>query len=97
MVEFFHLELEHHDILLADGAEAESYREDGNRHLFHNTDAAAARHARHGARMRPVRTGGPEVDRHRFRLEHVPFGLRIGSRVCNPVCLRMGATHATSS
>ncbi len=96
MVEFFHLELEHHDILLADGAEAESYREDGNRHLFHNIDLP--RHATHGmAPYAPVRTGGPEVDRHRFRLEHVPFGLRIGSRVCNPVCLRMGATHATSS
>ncbi len=61
VVEFFHLELEHHDILLADGAEAESYREDGNRHLFHNTDAP--RHATHGmAPYAPVRTGGPEVD-----------------------------------
>ncbi len=127
VVEFFHLELEHHDVLLADGAEAESYREDGNRHLFHNTDAP--RHATHGmAPYAPVRTGGPEVDqvwarllaratpdevvltedadlhlladgmrvdgapedpmRHCFRLDRVPFELRIGSRVCNPV--RMG-------
>ncbi len=129
VVEFFHLELEHHDVLLVDGAEAESYREDGNRHLFHNTDAP--RHARHGMiPYAPVLTGGPEVDRvwarlltratlkevalaedadlhllsdgvrvegasedpmrQYFHLERVPFELRIGSRVCNPVQLGTG-------
>ena len=62
MVEFFHLELEHHDVLLAEGAEAESYREDGNRHLFHNTDAPV--HAQLSmVPYAPVLTGDPEVDR----------------------------------
>ncbi len=89
VVEFFHLELEHHDMLLAEGAEAQSYREDGNHHLFHNADAP--RYATHGmAPYAPVRTGRPEVDRHRLRLEQVPFELRIGSRVCNPVQLGPG-------
>src|SRR5258708_6330715 len=37
-VEFYHLELEDHDVLLADGAPAESYRDDGNRHLFDNPE-----------------------------------------------------------
>ena len=29
------MELEHHAVLLANGAPAESYRDDGNRWLFH--------------------------------------------------------------
>ena len=34
-------ELEAHGILVAEGAPAESYREDGNRHLFDNAAIAA--------------------------------------------------------
>jgi hypothetical protein len=33
-VEYFHVELASHDILLAEGAPAESYLDDGNRHMF---------------------------------------------------------------
>ena len=33
-VEYFHIELPGHDILLAEGATAESYLDDGNRHMF---------------------------------------------------------------
>ncbi len=36
VVEFYHIELETHDLLLANGAPAESYRDDGNRWLFQN-------------------------------------------------------------
>jgi hypothetical protein len=59
-VEFFHVELATHDILIANGAPAESYREDGNRWMFRN--------ARTGAGLpphepfAPILTGGPIVD-----------------------------------
>ena len=35
-VSIYHIELATHDVLLADGAPAESYRDDGNRWLFRN-------------------------------------------------------------
>ncbi len=49
-VEYFHVELETHDVIIAEGALAESYIDDANRLLFHNArdyyalyqDAAAA-------------------------------------------------------
>ena len=67
VVEFYHLELARHDVLLADGAAAESYREDGNRQLFHNADAPL--HARPDMpAYAPVLTSGPEVDRAWARL-----------------------------
>ncbi len=58
-VEIFHIELDAHDVVLANGAPAESYRDDGNRALF----ATAAHDAmpRHPP-CAPVLTGGPEVD-----------------------------------
>ncbi|HEX4365349.1 MAG TPA: Hint domain-containing protein [Rhodopila sp.] len=59
-VEIFHVELDSHDVLLANGAPAESFRDDGNRWLFQN--------ARSGwdlppqAPYAPVLTGGAVVD-----------------------------------
>ena len=59
-VEIYHIELASHDVLLANGVPAESYRDDGNRWLFQNAnkdwdgpvqDPCAA-----------VLTGGPVVD-----------------------------------
>jgi hypothetical protein len=35
-IEYFHIELDSHDLLVAEGAVAESYIDDGNRLLFHN-------------------------------------------------------------
>ena len=35
-VDYHHLELDRHDIVFAEGAPAETYREDGNRLMFHN-------------------------------------------------------------
>ncbi|MFL5255909.1 MAG: Hint domain-containing protein [Rhodopila sp.] len=35
-VEIYHIELQSHDILVANGAPTESYRDDGNRWLFQN-------------------------------------------------------------
>ena len=59
-VEIFHVELENHDVLLANGAPAESYRDDGNRWLFHGDNAGWGRPPRPACA--PVLTGGPQVD-----------------------------------
>ena len=59
-VELYHIELETHDVLVANGAMAESYRDDGNRWLFRNANTGW------GAVVQepyaPVLTGGPVVD-----------------------------------
>ena len=39
-VAVYHIELETHDVLIANGAPAESYRDDGNRWLFRNASAS---------------------------------------------------------
>ena len=59
-VEIYHVELETHDVLFANGAPAESYRDDGNRWLFQNAnDGWGQPDKPHYA---PVLTGGPVVD-----------------------------------
>ncbi len=59
-VELFHIELETHDILLANGAPAESYRDDGNRWLFQNANSGW--HLPRKEPCAPVVTGGGFVD-----------------------------------
>ena len=59
-VEFYHIELARHDLLVADGAPAESYRDDANRDLFHNREDRP--HAPPQPPCAPVLTGGPVVD-----------------------------------
>ncbi len=60
IVELYHLELETHDVLIANGAPAESYRDDGNRWLFRNTNSGW--HLPPQPACAPVLTGGPVVD-----------------------------------
>lgn len=43
--EYYHIELDDHDVLVADGAPAESYREDENDALFHNAGTRPSAHA----------------------------------------------------
>ena len=59
-VAFHHVELPQHDILVADGAPAESYRDDGNRVLFSRT--SGGRDERETLPFAPVLTEGPSVD-----------------------------------
>ncbi|HEX4366883.1 MAG TPA: Hint domain-containing protein, partial [Rhodopila sp.] len=59
-VEIYHVELESHDILIANGAPAESYRDDGNRWLFQNANEGW--HLPPQDPYAPVLTGGPIVD-----------------------------------
>jgi hypothetical protein len=59
-VEYYHIELAAHDVLLADGAAAESYRDDGNRGLFANANSFWGQPPK--PPCAPVLTGGPIVD-----------------------------------
>jgi Hint domain len=59
-VTVYHLELDAHDILVADGAPAESYRDDGNRWLFQNANTGWNQPPKPACA--PVLTGGPIVD-----------------------------------
>jgi hypothetical protein len=57
-VEVYHIELDRHEVLLADGAPAESYRDDGNRRLFQNASPDWDRVAIPPP-YAPIVTGGP--------------------------------------
>ena len=59
-VALYHVELESHDVLLANGAAAESYRDDGNRWLFRNANTGW--NAPPKPPCAPVLTGGARVD-----------------------------------
>ena len=59
-VELYHIELDRHDVLIANGAPAESYRDDGNRWLFQNANNGWDLPALEP--FAPVLTGGPIVD-----------------------------------
>jgi hypothetical protein len=59
-VEIYHVELATHDVLLANGAPAESYRDDGNRWLFRNANSGWGQVAK--PPCAEVLTGGPVVD-----------------------------------
>ena len=59
-VSIYHVELLTHDVLIADGAPAESYRDDGNRQLFRNANSGWGLPPQPACA--PVLTGGPIVD-----------------------------------
>jgi len=59
-VEFYHIELDAHDVLIANGAPSESYRDDGNRWMFRNANSGWGQPAK--PPCAPVLTGGPVVD-----------------------------------
>jgi hypothetical protein len=59
-VTVYHLELDAHDVLVANGAPAESYRDDGNRWLFQNANSSWNQPPKPACA--PVLTGGPIVD-----------------------------------
>ena len=59
-VAVYHIELETHDVLIANGAPAESYRDDGNRWLFRNANSGW--HLPPQEPCAPLLTSGPVVD-----------------------------------
>ena len=62
VVEYYHLELEDHDVLLAEGAPAESYYDAGNRAQFLNTRSGTGPGAAKPT-FTPVLNGGETVER----------------------------------
>jgi hypothetical protein len=73
IISYYHVELETHDIVLAENLPAESYLDTGNRAAFENAGADLQlhpdfrpRHARHFCR--PLRAEGPQLDRARATL-----------------------------
>ena len=60
-VEYFHVELDDHDIILAEGAATETYVDDDNRALFQN--AASYRRLYPDAVQTPPRYCAPRIDR----------------------------------
>ncbi|WP_442919342.1 Hint domain-containing protein [Methylobacterium sp. SyP6R] len=82
-VTYWHVELDAHDILLADGLSAESYLDWGDRpffteasdHALHNPDFVVPGLA---ARCRPVAVDGPVVEAERRRLSGV-FAASLGA------------------
>jgi hypothetical protein len=59
-VQIYHVELDSHDVLLANGTPTETYRDDGNRWLFQNANSGW--HLPPKEPYAPVLTGGPVVD-----------------------------------
>jgi hypothetical protein len=59
-VKIYHVELESHDVLIANGVPTESYRDDGNRWLFRNANSGWDLPPQEP--YAPVLTGGPVVD-----------------------------------
>jgi autotransporter passenger strand-loop-strand repeat protein len=74
-VEYFHLELETHDIILAEGAPAETYLEEHNRAMFHNASDYAARYP--NAAPKPPHSCAP-------RINHGPILHQIRRRLAAP-------------
>ena len=58
-VRYFHLELDSHDVLLAEGLPAESYLDTGNRSAFDNGGTVQALHPDFSARVWDERGGAP--------------------------------------
>lgn len=100
-VRYYHVELEAHGILIAEGTPTASYLDEGNRSAFENGDAAPP--ARRGAvPCAPLVTGGPELAAIRTRLfaralmrgysvaEQALIGLKIGEAVIPPEAQEAG-------
>ncbi|MBR0651864.1 hypothetical protein GXW78_19505 [Roseomonas terrae] len=72
-VTYFHVELDRHDVIIANGAPAESWLDCGNRSQFENAGPVVALHASFGAApavrgCAPRIEGGPALDRLRAAL-----------------------------
>ena len=73
VVEYFHVELDRHDVLLAEGMPAESYLDTGNRTMFANAPVTALRpsaEATHAAdACAPLVVRGAALEAVRARLD----------------------------
>jgi hypothetical protein len=69
-VDYYHVELDSHDVLLAEGVASESYADEGNRCLFHNAAGYDGPRADVGSAVycAPRVTSGYALERVRQRL-----------------------------
>jgi hypothetical protein len=76
-VEYFHVELETHDVIVAEGALAESYLDDDNRMMFHNAQDYYARYR--NAALAPAHYCAPRLEEG-YEIENVRqrLALRAG-------------------
>ena len=101
-VHYFHVELDHHDIVVAEGLDAESYLDTGNRGMFANAGGALTLHpgAEDGQRRREALSCLPFLDEpeavlpiwHRLaeRAEAIGHALPVAATVEDPaLCLVM--------
>jgi len=78
-VEYFHLELDTHDVILAEGAASESFVDDGGRGMFQN--AAEHRALNPDAAVKPAAYCAPRHD-HGEAVERVQARLTEWARAC---------------
>ena len=68
-IEYFHIELDSHDVMIAEGASSESYIDDDNRGMFHNAHEYRALYSEEAPSLTqycaPRRAEGYEVERAR--------------------------------
>jgi hypothetical protein len=69
-VDYFHIELEEHDVILAEGAQAETYLDLGNRHVFLEPGVLqfTSPKAKEAKACYPLAYWGPAVDKARALL-----------------------------
>jgi hypothetical protein len=99
-ITYFHVELEQHDVLLAEGLPAESYLDTGDRANFANGGVTIALYPDFPARIwdamgyAPLKVVGPEVATVRQRLATRAAGLSAGA-LANRKTLRSRAEMAS--
>jgi hypothetical protein len=96
-IEYFHVELETHDVIIAEGALSETYLDDDNRAMFHNArdyDALYPTAAAVAPYCAPRLEDGYEVERVRQRI-----ALRAGSHraTSGGICSKSATRRVTSS
>ncbi len=81
---YYHVELESHGVIFADGAPAESYLDTGHRSIFDNAESAVIAHPvlmqqrREAESCAPLCLGGPALAAIRSRIASRQIGIRLG-------------------
>ena len=93
-MKYFHVELDSHDVLIAEGAPAESYRDCGNRRNFENSlDEATTLHADwsvYGSCVRSLRSTTARLKAHILgRARYLGRGAEVDASIAGPGGARM--------
>ncbi len=94
-IEYWHVELDRHDIVFAEGLPAESFWDSANRVQFENGGASITLHADFAARAAPLAFSGLAVARARrqaYRPPMAPFAVLADNRIIHPARIR-GRQH----